>query len=88
MFRDPGARVFIRGYDYIQYTFLVVAFIFFLQKSAGIIVNPVNSNSPVRIRVRIDSPQPLVCRKRRLSRAVLRMRPEKPRSRVTAGVAR
>jgi hypothetical protein len=42
---------------------------------------------PVRIRVRIDSPHPLVCRKRRLNGAVLRMRPEKPRSRVTAGVA-
>ena len=43
---------------------------------------------PVRIRVRIDPPHPLVCRKRRLNGAVLRMRPEKPRSRVTAGVAR
>jgi hypothetical protein len=42
----------------------------------------------VRIRVRIDHPHPLVCRKRRLNGAVLRMRPEKPRSRVTAGVAR
>jgi hypothetical protein len=43
---------------------------------------------PVRIRVRIDPPHPLVCRKRRLNGAVHRMRPEKPRSRVTAGVAR
>jgi hypothetical protein len=43
---------------------------------------------PVRIRVRIDPPQPLVCRKRWLNGAVLRMRPGKPRSRVTAGVAR
>jgi hypothetical protein len=43
---------------------------------------------PVRIRVRIDPPHPLECRKRRLNGAVLRMRPEKPRSRVTAGVAR
>jgi hypothetical protein len=42
----------------------------------------------VRIRVRIDPPHPLVCRKRRLNGAVLRMRPEKPRPRVTAGVAR
>jgi hypothetical protein len=32
--------------------------------------------SPVRIRVRIDPPHPLVCRKRRLNGAVLRMRPE------------
>jgi hypothetical protein len=40
---------------------------------------------PVRIRVRIDPPHPLVCRKRRLNGAVLQMRPEKPRSRVTAG---
>jgi hypothetical protein len=31
---------------------------------------------PVRIRVRIDSPHPFVCRKRRLNGAVLRMRPE------------
>jgi hypothetical protein len=44
--------------------------------------------SPVRIRVRIDPPHPLVCRKRRINGAVLRMRPEKLRSRVTAGVAR
>jgi hypothetical protein len=43
---------------------------------------------PVRIRVRIDPPHPLVCRKRRLNGAVLRMRPEKPRSRVTEGGAR
>jgi hypothetical protein len=43
---------------------------------------------PVRIRVRIDPPHPLVCRNRRLIGAVLRMRPEKPRSCVTAGVAR
>jgi hypothetical protein len=44
--------------------------------------------NPVRIRVRIDPPHPLVCCKRRLNGAVLQMRPEKPRSRVTAGVAR
>jgi hypothetical protein len=43
---------------------------------------------PVRIRVRIDPPHPLVCRKKRMNGAVLRMRPEKPRSRVTACVAR
>jgi hypothetical protein len=43
---------------------------------------------PVRIRVRIDLPHTLVCRKRRLNAAVLRMRPEKPSPRVTAGVAR
>jgi hypothetical protein len=47
-----------------------------------------NVNLPVRIRVRIDPPHPLVCRKRRLNGAVLRMRPEKPRLRVEAGVAR
>jgi hypothetical protein len=47
-----------------------------------------HSLSHVKIRVRIDPPHPLVCRKRRLNGAVLRMRPEKPRSRVTAGVAR
>jgi hypothetical protein len=41
----------------------------------------------MRIRDRIDPPHPLVCRKRRLNGAVFRMRPEKPRSRVTAGVA-
>jgi hypothetical protein len=43
---------------------------------------------PIRIRVRINPPHPHVCRKMRLNRADLRMRPEKPRSRVTAGVAR
>jgi hypothetical protein len=42
---------------------------------------------PVRIRVRIDPPHPLVCRKRRLNGAVLWKRPGKLRSRVTAGVA-
>jgi hypothetical protein len=47
-----------------------------------------NADYPVRIRVRIDPRHPLVCRKRRLNGTVLRMRPEKPRSRVTAGVAR
>jgi hypothetical protein len=44
---------------------------------------------PVRIRVSIDPPLPLVCRKRRLNgQYKMGMRPEKPRSRVTAGVAR
>jgi hypothetical protein len=43
---------------------------------------------PLRIRVRIDPPHPLVCRKRQLNGLVLPMRPEKPRSPVTAGVAR
>jgi hypothetical protein len=50
--------------------------------------SPIFSKIPVRIRVRIDPPHPLVCRKRRLNGAVLQMRPEKPRSHVTAGVAR
>jgi hypothetical protein len=45
-------------------------------------------SGPVRIQVRIQSPYPLACRKRRLNGAILRMRPEKTRSRVTAGVAR
>jgi hypothetical protein len=49
---------------------------------------PHMSSTPVRIRARIDPPHPLVCRKRRLNGAVLRMRPEKPRPRVTVGVAR
>jgi hypothetical protein len=40
--------------------------------------------SHVRIRVGIDPPHPFVCRKRRLNgRPVLRMRPEKPRPRVS-----
>jgi hypothetical protein len=43
---------------------------------------------PVRIRVTIDPPHPLVCCKRRLNGAVLQMRPEKLRPCVTAGVAR
>jgi hypothetical protein len=41
-----------------------------------------------RPREGIDPPHPLVCLKRQLNGAVLRMRPEKPRSRVAAGVAR
>jgi hypothetical protein len=44
--------------------------------------------APVRIRVRVDPPYPHLCRKRRLIGAALRMRLEKPRSHVTAGVAR
>jgi hypothetical protein len=43
---------------------------------------------PVRIRVTIDPPHSIVCRKRRQNGAVLWMRPVKPRPRVTAGVAR
>jgi hypothetical protein len=39
------------------------------------------------IRVSINPTNPLMCRKRRLNGAVLRMRHEKPRFRVTAGVA-
>jgi hypothetical protein len=45
-------------------------------------------NALVRIRVRIDPPYPHVYCKRRLIGAVLQMRPEKPRYRVTVGVAR
>jgi hypothetical protein len=45
-------------------------------------------STSVRIRVRIGPPHPHACRKRRLIGAVLWMRLEKPRSRVTAGVAR
>jgi hypothetical protein len=37
------------------------------------------------IQVRIDPPHPLMCRKRRLNGAVLRMKPEKSRSCVTVG---
>jgi hypothetical protein len=37
---------------------------------------------PVRIRARIGPPRPHACRKTRLNGAVLRMRPDKPRSRV------
>jgi hypothetical protein len=44
--------------------------------------------SPMRTWVRIHLPHPLVCCKRRLNGAVLQMRPEKTRSRVTANVAR
>jgi hypothetical protein len=40
----------------------------------------------LRIRVRICPPHPHVRRKRRLNGAVPRMRPEKPRSCVSAGV--
>jgi hypothetical protein len=50
--------------------------------------NPRGAMVPVRIRVRIGLPRPHACRKRRLNGAVLRMRPEKPRSRVAVGVAR
>jgi hypothetical protein len=39
---------------------------------------------PVRIQARIDPPYLLACRKRRLNGAVLWMRPEKPKSCVTA----
>jgi hypothetical protein len=42
--------------------------------------NVYNTKEPVRIRVRIDPPH----HKRRLNGAILQMRPEKPRPRVTA----
>jgi hypothetical protein len=42
----------------------------------------------MRIRVEIGPPHPLVCCKSRQNGAVLRMRPEKLRPRITAGVAR
>jgi hypothetical protein len=42
---------------------------------------------PVSIRVKIDPPCPHACCKRRLNGVVLRMKPEKPRSRITAGEA-
>jgi hypothetical protein len=49
-------------------------------------LNEIHYNpGPVRIR---DITHPLACRKRRRNGAVLRMRPEKPRSLVTADVAR
>jgi hypothetical protein len=47
-----------------------------------------SSMAIVRIRVRMHPPHPVVRRKRRLNGAVLRMRPEKSRPRVTAGVTR
>jgi hypothetical protein len=46
-----------------------------------------HGDGPVRIRARVDPSHPLVCRMRRLNGAVLRMRPEKPRSCVTVDVA-
>jgi hypothetical protein len=39
-------------------------------------------------RVRIDDSHLHVCRKKRLNEAILMMKPEKTRSRVTTGVAR
>jgi hypothetical protein len=46
-----------------------------------------NEILPVRVQDRINPPHPFVCYKTRLNGAVLRMRPEKPTPRVTAGVA-
>jgi hypothetical protein len=54
----------------------------------GIKYSIYQQSGPIRIRVRIDPLHPLVCRKRRQTEVVLRMWPEKPRPRVTAGVAR
>jgi hypothetical protein len=51
---------------------------------AGFIKIPFPRKDPGRI----NPPHPLVCRKRRLNGTVLRMRLEKPRSRVKAGLAR
>jgi hypothetical protein len=63
---------------------LTITFIFPCLKD---IINVICSiHNPLRIGVRMDPSHPLVCRKRRLNGAVLRMRPEKRRSRVTAGV--
>jgi hypothetical protein len=60
-----------------HYQFQVLLFIGLYQETFG----------PVKIRVRKDPSHPLVCRKRRLNGAVLRIRPEKPRPNVTTGVA-
>jgi hypothetical protein len=53
----------------------------------GIYMQPFHILVPFS-RVRKYPPHLLVCRKRRLNGAFLQMRPEKPRPRVTAGVAR
>jgi hypothetical protein len=63
-------------------------FINFNKKHTSLYTKSYMSMHPVRIRVRVDPPHTLVCRKRRLNGTVLRMRPEKPRPHVTAGVAR
>jgi hypothetical protein len=80
---------------------VICFFVFYFQTSLAynytLLLISAGDNSPgrnslclfiIRIRVGIDPPHPLMCRKRRINWAVLRMRPEKPRPRVTAGVAR
>jgi hypothetical protein len=97
---SPGAcilfrRVFCRhnrmfGRSFVRFTFGQLWRVLMLQGSLDLGLSSFSSCPgplgipPVRIRVRIGPQHPLVCRKRRLNRAVLRMRPEKPRSRVTA----
>jgi hypothetical protein len=46
-----------------------------------------HARTPVRIWVRIGTVHPHACRKRQLNGVVFRIRLEKPRSRVTVGVA-
>jgi hypothetical protein len=61
--------------------YLEVVITFF--SSSILLCTSLKTLSLVRIRVRIDPPRPLVCRKRRLNGAVLRIRQKKSRSRVT-----
>jgi hypothetical protein len=55
---------------------------------AGSWITYIEVAEPVMIRFRIDPPHPLVCRKRRLNWAVLRVKSEKLRLSVAVGVAR
>jgi hypothetical protein len=80
-FPDPFSRALHR----------IIAFLMMLSGFLSLVFLEILHNVPKLLSsfsVRIDPLHPLVCRKRRLNGAVLRIRPEKPRSRVTAGVAR
>jgi hypothetical protein len=88
---------FSRGGDFTCYPTKHVIFLYPLDNCdcmTNKTLNPLNGRytflhtttfKPVRIQVRINPLHPLVCRKRRLNGAVLRMRSGKPRPRVTVG---
>jgi hypothetical protein len=78
--KDGTWRRFIYCVLYILYILLYILYIYIYIYTSCFTSCQLN---PVRIRVRIDPPHPLMCRKRRLNGAVLRMRPEKPRPRGT-----
>jgi hypothetical protein len=76
--------VFIIYVNNFELSFLILMICHHFVGLHAVIDDISNCCIPVRIRVRIDPQHPLVCIKRQLKGEVLQMRPEQPRSHVTA----